>query len=228
MSDIFDWTGAPGARFDDPASWFDATLDAPADRAPGADDTAVFRPGDWSATGGGVVGTLLIGDGASVTLDGTGTEQYRATTLTEGSGSILLLQAARLSVGTTLTIGHDAVLDISAAAVDTALSGSPLGPFSVFAGTLSLLGPADGAGGGSVVLGANTIEVGLFHNGNSGIGNDFAPATIPTIPAGSAARTWQGSISAPCMSATRRCCTTASSTCRAMPAIPRKAPCRPW
>ena len=42
MADIVDWTGAPGARFDDPASWLDATLDAPAGRAPGAEDTAVF------------------------------------------------------------------------------------------------------------------------------------------------------------------------------------------
>jgi hypothetical protein len=176
MTDIFDWTGAPGARFDDPASWFDATLDAPATRAPGVDDTAVFHPGDWIATGGGQVGTLLVEDGASVTLGGTGAETYRATTLTEGTGSALLLHSALLSVNATLTIGHDAVLDLSAAASIDLSPGSPLGPQSVFAGTLALLGPGDGAGGGSVVLGANNLEVGRFQNGNSGIGNEFAPA----------------------------------------------------
>src|SRR4051794_2113073 len=103
MTDIFDWSGASGARFDDPANWFDATLDAPATRAPGADDTAVFQAGDWSATGGGQVGTLLVEDGATVSLGGTGTEAYRATTLTEGTGSTLLLQSALLSVNATLT-----------------------------------------------------------------------------------------------------------------------------
>jgi hypothetical protein len=177
MTDIFDWTGAPGARFDDPASWFDATLDAPATRAPGLDDTAVFHPGDWTATGGGQVGTLLIEAGATVTVAGTGTERLGATTLTEEAGSTLVLQSAVLLVDASLTIGHDAVLDIGDAASFTIFPGSPLGPFSVSAGTLALLGPGDGAGGGSVVLGANTIEVGLFRNGNSGIGNDFDPAS---------------------------------------------------
>lgn len=177
MTDIFDWTGAAGARFDDPANWFDATLETPATRAPGVDDTAVFHPGDWTAQGGGQVGTLLIEDGAAVTVVGTGTERLSATTLTEGTGSRLVLQSAVLLVNATLSIGHDAVLDIGAAASFAPFPGSPLGPFSVSAGTLSLLGAADDAGGGSVVLGANTIEVGLFRNGNSGIGNDFAPAS---------------------------------------------------
>jgi hypothetical protein len=174
MADVFDWTGAPGARFDDPASWFDVTLDAPAERAPGGGDTAVFGPGEWSATGGGRVGTLLIEEGARVTLGGP--EGYGATTLTEATGSALLLRSALLSVNATLTIGRDAVLDIGEAASFDPLPGSPLGARSVSAGTLQLLGPGDGAGGGQVVLGANTIEVGLFRNGNSGIGNDFAPA----------------------------------------------------
>ena len=86
MADIFDWIGAPGARFDDPASWFDATLDAPATRAPGGDDTAVFHPGDWAATGGGQVGTLLIEDGAGVTLAGTGSERVGARHPDGGDG----------------------------------------------------------------------------------------------------------------------------------------------
>ncbi|MFC7473202.1 hypothetical protein ACFQS7_02485 [Dankookia sp. GCM10030260] len=177
MTDIFDWTGAPGARFDDPASWYDATLDAPATQAPGPDDIAVFGPGDWTATAGGQVGTLLIEEGASVTLAGTGAERFLAGSLTEATGSSLQLEDALLFVNAGLTIGRDAVLDIGGAASFEAFPGSPLGPFSVAAGTLALLGPGDGAGGGSVVLGANNIEIGLFQNGNSGIGNEFAPAS---------------------------------------------------
>ena len=88
-----------------------------------------------------------------------------------------MLQSAVLSVNASLTIGHDAVLDIGAAAASIdSCRARRSAAYSVLAGTLALLGPGDGAGGGSVVLGANVLEVGLFHNGNSGIGNDFAPA----------------------------------------------------
>ena len=175
MADIFDWTGAPGARFDDdPASWFDATLDAPAQRAPEAGDSTIQGPGDWTATAGGQVGTLLIEDGARLTVLGTGTETLRATTLIEGVGSALLLQDALLSVDGTLTVGREAILDLSAAAANPIVF-PPFGEVSVLALTLVLEGPGEGAGGGRVLLGDNTLEVGFLQNGNSGSGNDFDP-----------------------------------------------------
>ncbi|TDH58533.1 hypothetical protein E2C06_32045 [Dankookia rubra] len=160
---------------DDAASWFDAALDAPATRAPGPGDTAVFGPGEWSATGGGQVGTLLIEDAASLTVAGTGTERLGASTPSEGIGSRLVLQSVLL-LANTPTIGHDAVLDLGAAASFEIFPGSPPGPLSVEAGSFTLLGPGDGAGGGHVVLGANNLRAGVFQNGDSGAGNDFAPA----------------------------------------------------
>jgi hypothetical protein len=172
MIDTFDWMGGHATRFDDPANWFDLTLEAPAQRAPTTGDTAVFGPGDWTVTGGGQVGTLLVETGARVTLAGTGTESYGATTVREDGGT-LRLDNALLSVGDTLTVGQDALLDISQAAVET----FPFPPFSASAtvSTLALEGPDDGAGGGRVELGAHDIEVYLLHNGNSGSGNDFDP-----------------------------------------------------
>ncbi|WP_431268140.1 cytochrome c1 [Dankookia sp. P2] len=62
----------PGPASTTRRAGFDATLDAPAERAPGQGDTAVLQAGDWRVTGGGRIGTLLIEDGANVTLDGMG------------------------------------------------------------------------------------------------------------------------------------------------------------
>jgi hypothetical protein len=114
MGDTFLWVGgANGDVWGTAENWFDLTTNAPATHAPGKEDTADFG-GAASVQGGSDVGTINIAPGADVAFRPVpGGATYTAGTLVLGTGATLTLEGATAVQAGTADIGVDATLDIS-------------------------------------------------------------------------------------------------------------------
>ncbi|MBN9509580.1 MAG: Hint domain-containing protein [Alphaproteobacteria bacterium] len=220
MGDTFLWVGgANGDVWGTAENWFDVTNNAPATRSPGKNDTASFT-GNASVQGGSDVGTISIAPGASVSFwPVPGGATYSAGTLALGTGATLTLEGATAVQAGTADIGVDATLDISRGyylGVST-MDPDPVedseqaehfyaAPLTGRFATLTIEYDAASQHGGALVLGGNNVLVDdHFTNeypsaggGVTGTGHVYSPTGItlaaPCFVAGTLVETASGEV----------------------------------
>ncbi|CAH2599049.1 conserved protein of unknown function [Rhodovastum atsumiense] len=170
------WIGGARGAFASPGNWRNIATGRTATTAPGRNDAIWFTAGTAEVTGAVDVFSMVVRNGAQVTLRGTPQDTDRFGAVDIVGGGRLTVRGAKLGAGAKVVVGAGSVLDISQR---TVLLPSQDDLDAGRLESLTLQAPAgSGRPGGKLVLGSGDLALNSVYgpdNQNAGHGNGFDP-----------------------------------------------------